>query len=372
MMTSRTVSRLVLASLGVLLVVGLWRPLPRHGASLAPDRTDSALYRAVIERVARGEGYHAALNQELRARNYPTASVFNWRFPTLISALASAPVMMRIGLAGMTVAVIALTARLFQKSAPEVMLLAVLAQVGATVSAFTPLAIVLHESWAGTCLALSALLYARGCSLAGAGFGIAALFFRELAAPYAVICVCLAVRARRRGELAAWAGGGVLFAGLYLLHARSALHYIQPGDLAHPSWLQFGGVRFALATIGFAGWLYVLPAWVAAFAMVLLAASPWSPLRAFHAKATGLTYVILFMIIGQPFNQSWGAAGRSAVGNRVRVGRRRPRRVDEARNGNAAAHTPGALSAAAVSCLCECLPPRSSTPAMGWPVWCCC
>jgi hypothetical protein len=302
----RTTARLILAALAVVLTAGLWRPLPRHGATLAPGRTDSALYAAEVERVARGESYYAVLGSELRARGYPTASVFNWRFPTLILGLAKAPLFMRLLLALVSLGVLAGTVLLFSKGAPEILILTILLQVGATASAFSPLAYVLHEAWAGSFIALSALLYTRGWFIPGAAAGLGALFLRELAAPYVAVCAWFALRERRAGELAVWAAGGILFAVLYALHANAVLHAIRPGDLAHPSWLQFGGLRFVLATIGFGGWFYVLPVWVPAFAIVLLLSSPWSPIRAPHVKATTFVYLALFAIVGQPFNQSWG------------------------------------------------------------------
>jgi hypothetical protein len=65
-------------------------------------------------------------------------------------------------------------------------------------------------------------------------------------------------------------------------------------------------LRFVLATIGFGGWLYLMPTWVSAVACVLLVAAIWAPTRAEHVKATVATYLGVFAVVGQPFNQSWG------------------------------------------------------------------
>src|SRR5919106_5902968 len=122
-------------------------------------------------------------------------------------------------------------------------------QVGAAATAFTPLGIVLPETWAGLCIALSTILYARARFLEGALLALAAVFVRELAAPYAVVCACVALRRRRRMELAVLGAGGAVAILFYVGHALMAAGAIQTGDMAHPSWLQFGGFRFVLATI---------------------------------------------------------------------------------------------------------------------------
>jgi hypothetical protein len=94
------------------------------------------------------------------------------------------------------------------------------------------------------------------------------------------------------------------------------MHAMQVDDLAHPTWVQFGGLRFVLATIGFGGWLGLLPPWVAAPACVLLVASAFAPPGNTHVKAGVFVYLFFFAIAGQPFNQGWGllAAPLWAVG----------------------------------------------------------
>ena len=84
------------------------------------------------------------------------------------------------------------------------------------------------------------------------------------------------------------------------------LERMETADPAHPSWVQLGGLQFVLATIGFGGWLYLMPSWVAAVACVLLVAAMWAPTRVEHIKGTVATYLAFFAVVGQPFNQSWG------------------------------------------------------------------
>ena len=57
-------------------------PLPPCNAREESNNNgDVALYRAEVERVHAGENYYQVAGQELVARGYPTASVFNWRTP---------------------------------------------------------------------------------------------------------------------------------------------------------------------------------------------------------------------------------------------------------------------------------------------------
>ena len=70
-------ARVILIGLAILVVWGIWRPLPRQGAAASEDRTDSSLYSVVIGHVKSGESYYSALGAELVKGDYPTDSVFN-------------------------------------------------------------------------------------------------------------------------------------------------------------------------------------------------------------------------------------------------------------------------------------------------------
>ena len=65
--------------------------LQSHTAAATDKQSDSALYQAIVERVRGGEGFYDATGAELRARNYPTRPVFNWREPTYAFVLARLP-----------------------------------------------------------------------------------------------------------------------------------------------------------------------------------------------------------------------------------------------------------------------------------------
>jgi hypothetical protein len=224
----------------------------------------------------------------------------------LVLMLAHARVVSLALLLILVTAVILGTLRLFYRETPEIMLFALLMQVGAAASAFNPLSLVLHETWAGLCIALSALLYAFKRFVPAAVVVLAGLFIRELVAPYAFVCALIAIYYRRRSEAAVFVVGGIAWLSFYAWHAMAARDAMTAAALQHPSWIQWGGPRFVLATIGFGGWLYLLPPWMAAVAGTLLVASVWSPMPATHVKLAAFVYALFFMVAGQEFNQYWG------------------------------------------------------------------
>ena len=95
--------------------------------------------------------------------------------------------------------------------------------------------------------------------------GIAALFFRELAAPYCVICVALALYDRRGKEFLNWAAGFAAYGVFVAFHAAQVLPRIRRDDAAHESgWLCMGGAAFLISTVQMNAYLLLLPQWVSA------------------------------------------------------------------------------------------------------------
>jgi len=153
--------------------------------------------------------------------------------------------------------------------------------------------------------------YALGWHRAGAAAGILALFFRELALPYALICAFLAYREKRRPELFVWLAGIGGYAIYLGLHAMAVLSRIPPSGAAPvvASWIQFGGVRFLLITSSM-GLLLAFPLWVAALYLPLavLGLVGWDSPAAFRVLATVGAYLLAFSIVGVPsMNFYWGA-----------------------------------------------------------------
>jgi hypothetical protein len=302
-------SRLLLATLGILLLWGLM-PGSKPPARRQPPRGygDAALYMKVVARLQAGEPYYDALGEELRRDNYPTRSPLNWRTPLhlMMVALASVPAATML-LKLMTLAAVLATGGALARSGPVAAGLGLLAQMGALASAFRPDAVGVAELWAGALIALSICAYHGKFGMAGAVLGAAAVFVRELAAPYAAACGALALASRQRAEALVWIAAGVVYIAYYGVHASQVAAHQLPGDLAHTqSWLQWNGLQFTLATIGVNGWLGFLPAPVAVLYMVLALAGTASLSAPPQLKSALLTYFGLFAVLGLSFNYYWG------------------------------------------------------------------
>jgi len=153
------------------------------------------------------------------------------------------------------------------------------------------------------------LISVCACSLgwrwAGLAVGVLALFVRELAVLYVLVCLTTALRERRWRETAAWIVALVAYAAFYAWHWSQLSALIGPADhAAATGWLQFGGVTFLLRTAAFNGVLLALPYWVAAIALVLgLLGLVKTPL----AMWTVALFLLLFLFYGRPENEYWGA-----------------------------------------------------------------
>ena len=169
---------------------------------------------------------------------------------------------------------------------------------------------VMPELWAGVLLALSIAAYAEDRPRWGIGSGLAALFFRELSAPYCLLCVALAARQRRWKEVGAWLAGFAVYGLFYALHLRQVLGLIRPGDLDHAhGWVCFGGAGFVISTAQMNAWLLLSPQWVTALfvPLALLGAASWNTPAGDRLGLTLAGYLLAFSIVGQDFNQYWGS-----------------------------------------------------------------
>src|SRR5204863_6881445 len=87
---------LALSGAVLLAIVAVWVTLSPARSGFADTAENGkpsavALYNAEIQRMRSGEGYYEAAAAELRARGYPTASVFNWRTPLPMWLIAKLP-----------------------------------------------------------------------------------------------------------------------------------------------------------------------------------------------------------------------------------------------------------------------------------------
>ena len=310
---ARGILLLALATTAMLVAITI-SPL-RSGFADAPSRGagDIDLYRAEVDRVHRGESYYAAAETELRLRGYPTRSIFNWRMPLpvwLIGVLPN-PIWSKVLLGAAALAVLLLSFGLLVSEGNVTTGNAgVLLLVGALMPCIQGDLFVMPEIWSGVFIALSLALYARGNSGMAIAAGLGALAVRELAAPYCLLCLFIALRYRRWTELLMWLTGLAVY-GLYLaLHLSQVLPRIRPDDIAHSqSWLCYGGAPFVISVLQMNVFLLLLPQWVTAiyFVCAMLGFASWVTPSGQRIGTTAALFVIAFAFVGQPFNQYWGS-----------------------------------------------------------------
>ena len=168
---------------------------------------------------------------------------------------------------------------------------------------------VLAEVWAGIMIALSLSAYGVNLRFLGATMALAALFFRDLALPYCLLGLALALWQRRPKESTVYVVGLVAWACFYGLHCWKVSHLIAPTALAHrQGWVQFGGLTFVIAVTQMNALLVVLPLWVTAvfLALAMIGLAGWQSAWGTRITLTACLYVAAFSIVGQDFNRYWG------------------------------------------------------------------
>lgn len=276
-----------------------------------PQRSDGDLYRAIVGRMADGEGYHAAAVAEHRERGYPLRPFVTVR-PPLLAAFLS-----RVGLETARWALVALVLaaaasvglRLVASSRnlPVQVAGVLLATVSAT-ALLDPSLVVWHEVWTAALIALSLACRTERQYAASVALGCLALLVRELALPYLAVMAGAAALEGRRREAAAWTGAAALGLAALAAHAVALSHYVVPGDLASPGWSAAEGWRLPLLMIAHTGPLTLLPACLVGL-VVPLALLGWAgwPGPVGGRGATLLAgYALAFCVVGRVNNMYWG------------------------------------------------------------------
>ncbi|MEZ6071542.1 MAG: hypothetical protein R3C10_15065 [Pirellulales bacterium] len=153
------------------------------------------------------------------------------------------------------------------------------------------------------------MAFGLGRQRLGLAAGIAALFFRELAALYCVICWLLDASERRWRLVAGWTLGMIAYAVFYAVHMSQVGTLVDTAARAHDEgWLQLGGAGFVISTAQMNAYLLVLPQWLSAVCLVLalLGAAGWNSPAGKRLAWTLAAYLATFAVVGQPFNQYWG------------------------------------------------------------------
>jgi hypothetical protein len=313
---SPRVARAVLLVAATTLVAGVaitFSPLKSGFADVSRNRPgDVPLYRAEVDRIATGEPYYIAAATELVARGYPTRSVFNWRtpLPMLLIGRLPDPVFGKALLAGLAGLLILAGFVWVEREASTRQALAVaLMLTGVLMLTIVGDLFVMPVLWSGVLIALSIAAFGLGRARLGIVAGIAALFFRELAALYCVVCWLLDASHRRWRLVAGWTLGMAAYAVFYAFHIAQVSSLIDATARAHDeSWLQLGGAAFVISTAQMNAYLLVVPQWISAVCLVLavLGLASWNTAAGQRIGWTMAGYMIVLALVGQPFNQYWG------------------------------------------------------------------
>jgi hypothetical protein len=297
-----------LAMLILLAVSARHQPPPPAGSA---SEGDMATYARIVEQMHAGANYYDAARAELTAGGYGTTSVFNWRMPTLawieslFPSLAWASVLLGLGAIATTLA----AAKFVRDTADSATaVLCILAMLASLFACATPAAAMFGEIPAGILILASISAYGLRRPGIGLALGLAALFVRELAAPYVLVCIYLAWRDGRKRELAAWIVGLAAFAAFYAWHASMVMAHVTATDRSYADgWIQFGGLHFLLPAAHFNGIFIAMPLWVTAVLapLCLLGLAAWPASR--RAALTITIFLVAFAIVGKPFNDYWGA-----------------------------------------------------------------
>ena len=168
---------------------------------------------------------------------------------------------------------------------------------------------VLAEVWSGIFIGVSLAAYGVNLRFLGATMGVAALFFRELALPYCVVGLALALWERRQKESAVWFAGLTGWAVYYGLHCWKVSHLITAVAAAHrQGWFRFGGLTFVIATAQMNSCLVLLPVCITAiyFVLAIVGFAGWQSAWGRRIALAAAVYIAAFSIVGQEFNRYWG------------------------------------------------------------------
>jgi hypothetical protein len=306
----RRVALAVLAALAAIVVALLpialnyTAPPSRH-----PGDGDLALYKRIVQALHDGGEYYQTVHTQLRDGGYATRPAFAWRTPTYQTLLAWLP---STGAAKLLLCALALAATaggylLIRRRSYGLALLSLPFLLASMGMAATDVGVYFSEYLTGMLILSSVVAFGLGWRRGGIALGVAALFVRELAALYVLVCLLLSWREGRRGEVAAWLAAIAAYGAFFLWHVAMVNAQLGPTDFAWPEgWISFGGARFVLSTAWYNGLFVLAPVWLAALLlpMGLLGLLAW-PADG-RMALTVFAYVTAFAVVGKPLNTYWG------------------------------------------------------------------
>lgn len=311
---TRSQALAVLCVVGLLILLGL-APAKLQSAPRPAGPPDMRLYEAVIDDVAHGQSYYAAVAHEHRLGRAPLRPFLAVRPPLLAKSLAALPdPPARSGalkiLAGATWIAWAWRLRDLLREPLRYGAAVILAASGIGL-ALADGAYLFHEEWAGLLIALSLALRTPRTWLPSVTLGLLAALLRELALPFLAAMAFMALLERRRLEAAAWSAA-LLAAGLALApHAAAVARVTTTADLASPGWTTFGGWAFVLHLVEFNCALLAAPTWIPALVLpaALVGLVFWQGGGSGLGRRIAIVvlgYLLAFCVIGRPDNDYWG------------------------------------------------------------------
>jgi hypothetical protein len=288
--------------------------LTRHDAPFDPTKMgDVHMYANVVDGLRHGGDFYDTLRAQLVAGHYGMKSVFNWRTPFFMSLTALMPsfrvmygLVILVALAGAGLACRLVWRELGPIAAGILVSLEILS-LGACLA---PRTYLISELPAGFLILLSATAYGLGARRTGFIAAVLALFIRELAGPYVLVCAFLAWRERRWRELAVWGIALIGYGGYFLWHVHMVLAHQSPADHGDPSgWLQFGGLDFVLSAAAFNGYFLTAPLWQTAVLLPIgfVGHMAWPGPAGERIALTVFFYLALYAVAGKSVDDYWGA-----------------------------------------------------------------
>lgn len=310
----RWAARLLLAIVAALVAIAMvpGNGDPQRQRPGADHFSDISLYRAVVNRVSRGEDYYIAAAAEQRVNGYPTAPAAVIREPTqaLLLAALRTDLVRHAALLGLAAGVIAALWSALGRMGltPLTRRWSLLLTISGMAVCIAQNAPYMHETWAGLLITLSLALRRPDRWALSVCAALAACLFRELALPFMFVMLAFAVYERRFQESLAWLGAIALFCGLFAIHCSLAGAQHRLGDLSSSGWLKFGGIGFVVSTLRWNA-VFALAPPLMLIALLCVSALGLSGFRHAVASRAALTlvgYVAAVAVVGRPDNQYWG------------------------------------------------------------------
>lgn len=283
---------------------------PAKASPPGTDNADILLYERIVERVKKGEPYHAAALSEQRSSQYPSAPFVTVRLPTL--ALVAATVgtgPLRAILILFCLLTLIVWWRRFAGSMPGATHIIATFLVGiGLLLPLRPELVLLHEAWAGVLIALAIGLHRDEHWWPSVLIAALSLAIRELALPIVLLMGAWAATRKDWKQAGAWVAVALLFGIALYGHAQAVWALASPLDRASPGWSSFGGWHAFAANMQLTTALRFLPASfaISLLPLCLIGWAGWREKLGLLIAALLTGYACMFMVFGRPDNFYWG------------------------------------------------------------------